>query len=106
MEIANSNQGAHYDFGVKVNDTSFEAAPDVVLKSLVHLSHMGKQAVESTQKIFQEKGHQAISESTILEPWKQPNELLALAYMEKDTIRVCRCLMDLHVNSHLADTLH
>lgn len=100
------NQGAHYDFGVKVDDTSFEAAPDVVLKSLVHLSHMGKQAVESTQKIFQDEGYKAISDSTILEPWKQPNELLALAYMEKDTIRVCSCLMDLHFNSQSADTLH
>lgn len=82
------NQGAHYDFGVKVSDTSFEAAPNVVLKSLVHLSHMGKQAVESTQKIFKEKGYKAVVDSTIMEPWKQPNELLALAYMEKDTISV------------------
>ncbi|KAJ4419637.1 hypothetical protein N0V82_004832 [Gnomoniopsis sp. IMI 355080] len=80
------NFGAHYDFGVKVSDTSFEAAPNVVLKSLVHLSHMGKQAVEATQKIFQEEGYKAVVDSTIMEPWKQPNELLALAYMEKDTI--------------------
>lgn len=59
-----------------------------MLKSLVHLSHMGKQAVESTQKIFQEEGYKAVADSTILEPWKQPNEMLALAYMEKDAISV------------------
>lgn len=91
---------------MKVDDTSFEAAPDVVLKSLVHLSHMGKQAVESTQKIFQGEGYQAVLDSTILEPWKQPNELLALAYMEKDAISVRRCLLDLHFDSHLTDNLH
>lgn len=91
---------------MKVDDTSFEAAPDVVLKSLVHLSHMGKQAVESTQEIFKEEGYQAIVDSTILEAWKQPNELLALAYMEKDTISVCRCLIELRFDFCLADILH
>ncbi|KAJ4386629.1 hypothetical protein N0V93_009527 [Gnomoniopsis smithogilvyi] len=80
------NFGAHYDFGVKVDDTSFEEAPDVILKSLVHLSHMGKQAVGSTLKVFHQENYKAVLGSTILEPWKQPNELLALAYMEKDTI--------------------
>lgn len=75
---------------MKVDDTSFEAAPDVVLKSLVHLSHMGKKAVESTQQIIREENYETEIDSTIMESWKQPNELLALAYMEKDTISVSR----------------
>lgn len=49
---------------------------------------MGKQAVESTQKIFQEEGYKAVMGSTVMDPWEQPNEMLALAYMEKDTISV------------------
>lgn len=81
-------QGFRYDFGVKIPDTSFEESPDVILKSLTHLTHMGKQAVEVSQAIFIDQAYIEVAGSTIMDGWKQPNELLALAYMEKDMIDV------------------
>lgn len=85
---ADKIQGFRYDFGVKVPDTSFEDSPDVILKSLVHLSHMGKQAVASSQAVFIDQAYEEVTGSTIMDAWQQPNELLCLAYMEKDNISV------------------
>ncbi|CAN8100564.1 unnamed protein product [Discula destructiva] len=80
------NFGFHYDFGVKVGDTSFDRAPDVVLKSLVQLSHMGKLAVEGSQELSKGHDYSMPENSTLFDAWQQPNEVLVLAYMEKDMI--------------------
>lgn len=77
---------------MKIEDTPFDDAPGVVLKALVQLSHMGKLAVESSQqtvkKLVETEGYQVSSSSTLFDAWKQPNEVLVLAYMEKDSISV------------------
>lgn len=82
---------------MKIENTSFQDAPDVILKALVELTHMGKVAVKSSQEmvedlfikeLFQSKGCQIPSDSTLFSEWKQPNEVLVLAYMEKDHIGV------------------
>lgn len=77
---------------MKVGDTPFDAAPDVVLKALTQLSHMGRQAVEKSQEtvlqIVQNSNHAIPQTSTLLDVWRQPNEVLVLAYMEDDKINV------------------
>lgn len=77
-----------YEFGVSPDNTPFRDAPDIVLKSLAQLTYFGQQAVASSQKIFSGHEWQRLKGSTIMEPWVAPNELLALAYMEDDSISV------------------
>lgn len=59
-----------------------------MLKSLVQLSHMGKMAVEEAKELTEYCGHSIPKDSSLLEAWQQPNEVLVLAYMEKDKINV------------------
>lgn len=74
---------------MKVDDTSFDAAPDVVLKSLVQLSHMGRLAVQGSQILARNQpGYNMPEDSSLFDEWQQPNEVLVLAYMEKDRINV------------------
>lgn len=77
-----------YEFGVSPDNTSFQDAPDIILKSLAQLTYFGKQAVTSSQQIFSHQQWEKLEGSTIMEPWVAPNELLTLAYMEDDSISV------------------
>lgn len=81
-------QGVVYEFGVSPDNTAFRDAPDIILKSLAQLTYFGQRAVASSQEIFSSHQWQSLEGSTIMKPWVAPNELLALAYMEDDSISV------------------
>lgn len=49
---------------------------------------MGKLAVETSQKLVKNGNYTITKDSTIYDAWQQPNEVLILAYMEKDMINV------------------
>lgn len=90
-----------YEFGVSPDNTSFKDSPDIVLKSLAQLTYFGQRAVASSQKIFSSQQWEKLEGSTIMDPWVPPNELLALAYMEDDSISVSNRVYIYRVKSHI-----
>lgn len=67
---------------------AFKQAPDVVLMSLAYLTDAGKRALERSQVLAREKGFELVDGSTLMEPYENYNELLALGYRETDAIGV------------------
>ncbi|KAF3768832.1 hypothetical protein M406DRAFT_327250 [Cryphonectria parasitica EP155] len=82
------NFGVAYKFRVDVPTRAFKNAPHVVLKSLAMLTFYGKQAVETTQRLINDKGSYVhVPSSDIMKPWKAYNEELVLGYFEDNRIR-------------------
>lgn len=89
MHQTNDLKGALYEFGQKgIGTKPFETAPDVVLKSLAYLKHFGEKALYSSQNIASREKYRLTAGSTLHMPQKPFNELLALAYGEKNKISV------------------
>ncbi|ROV98770.1 hypothetical protein VMCG_06814 [Cytospora schulzeri] len=82
-----SNWGVQYDFGVKpIPSVPFKEAPDIVLMSLAQLTDVGKRALGRSQMLVTREKFTLAEGSTLMEPYKPYNELLALAYRETDAI--------------------
>ncbi|KAK0729879.1 hypothetical protein B0H67DRAFT_651426 [Lasiosphaeris hirsuta] len=77
------NFGARYKFGVSVQSKGFDEAPTEVLRALHRLIWAGKRAVEATAVKL---AGQAVGPNTPPPTSNEFNELLALGFMQKDSI--------------------
>ncbi|OLN96554.1 hypothetical protein CCHL11_00652 [Colletotrichum chlorophyti] len=84
------NWGAPYKFAVAVESKAFSEAPDAVLGSLSRMQRAGKAAIDIMNKGFNNEAPGRISMvrrcNSLCERCSIFNELLMLAYMEKDKI--------------------
>ncbi|KAH8886697.1 hypothetical protein GQ53DRAFT_599597, partial [Thozetella sp. PMI_491] len=79
------NFGAPYKFGVAVQSSGFDSAPECVLKALHRLDWAAKMSVDATTEMISQLPH-AGNDSPPSER-QQYNELLVLGYMTDDEIR-------------------
>jgi hypothetical protein len=80
-------QGAHYKYGVFVDTTGFDEAPEEILRGVSQLTWAQEQAIISTSQKLHEDDAVFSGKSMSLksEPF---NELLSLGYFESSAISV------------------
>ncbi|KAK4145728.1 uncharacterized protein C8A04DRAFT_26473 [Dichotomopilus funicola] len=82
------NFGARYKFGVQVQSRGFSGAPDEILRALHRLIWAKKAAIEQSNAFISSLDPQLVGDNAVIpiEDDFDFNELLALGYMENDSI--------------------